>query len=464
MESAEERALASAVATAILGIDTLWGGDVMSPSGTGRFIADSWFSDTRLPRAYRHPAAAKLRRNGGVGAAKVDTKAVERYLEVVDVPEAIAGVRVAAASAGALRAEYLHGLCDCLDVMWELVEERTGRGAPVPYERCVLASTGALPAASQPAARRERVAELLARQGYRTASRRKLLAAIDRWRDERLVPRKAIALMADAVIAQLDEGARRHVVPHLPNALRDVPRANIRFLAIENAWFSGSMNYLGRARNRDGSPQYEATYEINAALQISMPEFIQLVSHEVVPGHVTTFAWIQALHARGKLGFESTVLTMNTRGAALSEGIANNAILMAHGVTEVSELPDDDLQIGTLLALLQDDAKNQSSYLTWHRRWPAERVRRTLRTDFLCSEERADKLSDAWGRHPLLGRMYLPAYRAGTEKVAELRRRHSAETVLPVLFGASGLVDLVTIDRVLPPPAAGQRKRRVARH
>jgi hypothetical protein len=29
------------IANAILGIDTLWGGDVMCPSGTGRFIADS---------------------------------------------------------------------------------------------------------------------------------------------------------------------------------------------------------------------------------------------------------------------------------------------------------------------------------------------------------------------------------------------------------------------------------------
>ena len=60
--------------------------------------------------------------------------------------------------------------------------------------------------------------------------------------------------------------------------------------------------------------------------------------------------------------------------------------------------------------------------------------------------------------------MYLPAYRAGTEKVAELRRRHPPENVLPVLFGARGLVDLVTIERALPPSAAGQRKRRVAGH
>jgi hypothetical protein len=458
----DERALANDLATAILGIDTVWGGDVMNPSGTGRFIADSWFSDEPLPRAYRHPAAAAVRRAGGVGAAKIDTVAVERYLGAVDIPEAIVDVRVASAAIGGLRGAYLGGLCDCFDVMWELVEERLDRGPVVPYERCVQASTGAAPTPSEPAGKRERVAELLGRQGYKAGTRGKLLGAVDRWRLERMVPRKSIPMLADAVIAQLDAGAARHLVPHLPGALRAIPRANIRFLAIEDAWFSGSMNYLGRARDRNGSPQYEATYEINAALQISLPEFVQLVSHEVVPGHVTTFALIQALYTRRKLGFESTVLTMNTRGAALSEGIANNAILMAYGVTEIDELPDADLQIGTLLALLQDDAKNQASYLTWGRRWPVDKVRRILRDDFLCSDERSDKLSRAWGRHPLLGRMYLPVYRAGTEKVANLRRRHPAEVILPALFGAQGLVDLVTIDQVLPTVPSTVKGRRAS--
>src|SRR3989304_3141624 len=64
----------------------------------------------------------------------------------------------------------------------------------------------------------------------------------------------------------------------------------------------------GRARKPDGSPRYEATYEINAALEISVPEFVQLVSHEVVPGHVTNFALAQGLYVQGKLGFEATVL------------------------------------------------------------------------------------------------------------------------------------------------------------
>jgi hypothetical protein len=149
---------------------------------------------------------------------------------------------------------------------------------------------------------------------------------------------------------------------------------------------------------------------------------------------------------RGLAGFESSVLTMNTRSAALFEGIANNAILIAHGATEVDQLPDEDLQIGLLLALLQDDAKNQSSYLTWKEGAPQPEVAAELHRDYLVTAERAEKLSGAWGRHPLLGRMYLPAYRAGTEQVAELRRRYPPERVLPALYGCSGLVDVTTIE------------------
>src|SRR6476619_3111125 len=115
---------------------------------------------------------------------------------------------------------------------------------------------------------------------------------------------------------------------------------------------------------------------------------------------------------------------------------------MAYGVTEVEELPDTDLQIGVLLALLQDDAKNQSSYLTWGEGTPQAEVASTLRRDFLVSSERTDKLAGAWGRHPLLGRMYLPAYRAGTKKVAELRREHPSSEVLPAVSGCRGRVGI----------------------
>ena len=56
------------IGNAILGIDTIWGGDVLCASGTGRFIADSWFSDAALPRAYTVAEAAPVRASGGVSA------------------------------------------------------------------------------------------------------------------------------------------------------------------------------------------------------------------------------------------------------------------------------------------------------------------------------------------------------------------------------------------------------------
>jgi hypothetical protein len=404
------------VGNAILGMDTLWGGDVLCASGTGRFIADSWFSDEPLPLAYTHPAAARVRSSGGVSAKTPDRKAIQEYMAAVEILPSIRALSVEASEIGGPRGAYLAGLALCFEAMWDLAMEILDLGAPVPYERCVQASTGQAPEPSDPASKRERVAELLARVGFPSRNTEQLLTAVDGWRSALAVPMAAVKMLGAMAIGYFDALAARHVVPHLPVALHPVPRANIQFLPIRDAWFSGSMNYLGRARSADGSPEYEATYEINASLVISVPEFLQLVSHEVVPGHVTTFAYLQNLYSRGLVGFEASVLTMNTRAAALFEGIANNAILMAHGVTEVL---------------------------------PQAEVAHVLRNDFLVSPERADKLSGAWGRHPLLGRMYLPAYRAGTRKVAELRRRYSAAELLPVLYGCAGLVDLTTIEGVL---------------
>src|ERR1700687_1481337 len=140
------------VAEAVLGIDTLWGGDVMCPSGTGRFIADSWFSDEPLPAAYTTPAAARVRETGGVGGKTVDREAVEAYLREVDLLKAMGGMCAEAEKIGGRSAEHLAGLELSLRPMWELAMEILGKAKPVPYERCVQASTGKLPEPSQPEA------------------------------------------------------------------------------------------------------------------------------------------------------------------------------------------------------------------------------------------------------------------------------------------------------------------------
>jgi hypothetical protein len=376
----------------------------------------------------------------------LDRDAVEEYLRQIDVPGVIDGLQKEAQKIEGLRGQYLSSLASALATMWDLAREVLGKGDPVPYEQCVKVATGRAPEPSRPEAKRKRVVELLGNAGYQASGPAGIPDAVDQWRRDRLVPMASVRALGAAVIARMNQLCENNLVPYLPAELVRVPRANIEFLPIKDAWFSGSMNYIGRARNADGTPRYEATYEINASLQISVPEFEHLVSHEVVPGHVTTFAYLQDLYVRGIVGFEATVLTMNTRAATLFEGIANNAILIAHGVTEVDQLPDEDLQIGVLLALLQDDAKNEASYLTWSEKMPREEVAAILRRDYLVTEERADKLSGAWGRHPLLGRMYLPAYRCGTERVAELRRKYRPSQLMSALYGAAGLVDCETVE------------------
>src|SRR5439155_19297763 len=111
------------VGNAILGIDTLWGGDVMCASGTGRFIADSWFSDEPLPSAYTDPRAARVRKSGGVLATTPDRDAMAAYLDAVDIPGAIHGLKEAAVTRG----EYIGNLALCFETMWDLAMEMIGK-------------------------------------------------------------------------------------------------------------------------------------------------------------------------------------------------------------------------------------------------------------------------------------------------------------------------------------------------
>jgi hypothetical protein len=125
------------VADVILGIDTLWGGDVMCPSGTGRFIADSWFSDEPPSVAYSHPAAARVRETGGVGAKAPDREAIQAYVAAVGLGETVAAFRAEAGTVPGLRGASLQGLAECFHTMWDLGQEIVGRGEPVPTSaRC----------------------------------------------------------------------------------------------------------------------------------------------------------------------------------------------------------------------------------------------------------------------------------------------------------------------------------------
>jgi hypothetical protein len=293
-------------------------------------------------------------------------------------------------------------------------------------------------------AEREQVRELLGQLGEKAAGGG-LLEAVDSFRKRTWVGHEGIPQASERLIRELEGLVEKNFVPYLPEVLRKVPRSNVRFEMIKDAWFSGSMNYIGREREADGTPKYEAMYEINAKIEKLQAEFAHLVSHEVVPGHVTTFAYVQHLYHLGLAGFESTILTMNTRLSTLFEGIANTALLLAYGVRRIEELPTAELQLGVLLSQLEDAAKNNASYYTYVSKMPAQEIKERLRNDCLATQERAEKLTEAWAKHPLMGRAYMPSYRFGTDLVMGLLAEHGPEKMIPTLYGAKGLVDCVTL-------------------
>ena len=61
----------------------------------------------------------------------------------------------------------------------------------------------------------------------------------------------SVRTLSAAVIAYFDQLSASHLSPFLPTELATVPRANIDFMPIKDAWFSGSMNYTG-ARPQPG--------------------------------------------------------------------------------------------------------------------------------------------------------------------------------------------------------------------
>lgn len=284
------------IATAIIGVDTLWGGDVMNPSGVGRFVADTWFSGLPLPPCYHDDIATRLRLNGGVLGRAVSDGEIIVYIETYAIHNSIATLKASRLAEMSLRTKYLDGLGRALEVMIKMALATRGLREPISYDEAVLAATGQLPREVNFNRERTRVRNLLDSidEGPRQHGG-DLVKAVDAWREKRLVKPERLAEISAQFVSKLDRLTVAHVLRHLPEPMRTVPRTNVTFQPIKNAHFSGSLNYLGRARHDDGTPKYEATYEINAGLQISEPEFEALIAHEVVPGHILNLALLHPI-------------------------------------------------------------------------------------------------------------------------------------------------------------------------
>lgn len=445
------------LATAIIGVDTLWGGNVENRSGAGRVIADSNFSGFDLPPCYFDPTAVLLRsKSEGVLGTIVGNQDILRFLRDHNIMEAIASVRshgtrmLGKKNIGQWRGKGLVHLADALDVMLQLALAQCELHDPVPYERAVIAATGQSPRLYDVSAQREAITKLLNQSGTRARNDGSLCQAVDAWRMQYGL-NSPIGAVSQGLVKALDDLTVANVLSYLPSAWHTVPRTNVRFKLIESARFSGSLTYLGRKRRFSGAPEYEAIYEINAALEISFPEFWYLIAHEVVPGHIMNYALLHYLFFTKTpgFGFETTIRTMNTPGGTMAEGLANIAPLLALGVQSVGEVENLNQRLGIMLMWLQDLAKANISYRLHVDGMRPNEVEQIARRECLLSRERAHKLTHAWGKHPLLGCTGMLAYAVGTQTVGELLRTHGPAKVIPALYGVHGPADIITLPEII---------------
>ena len=257
-----------------------------------------------------------------MSAKQPDKAAIDAYLAAVDVKGAIGAMSSEGKKIGGLRGAYFEGLGVCFAAMWDLVQEILGRGEPVPYERCVIGSTGKSPEPSHPEGKRRRVAELLAKAGYPSKTGDELLTAVDAWRAR-----------ADGA-RQVHPDARRRLDRAVLRRHGEVPRSAPSAGALRRAPGQHEVPadqgrlvlrldelHRPRAQARRHVPSTRPRTRSTRRSRFPCPEFAQLVSHEVVPGPRHDVGRHPGPLRRGKrLGFEATVLTMNSRGAALMRG------------------------------------------------------------------------------------------------------------------------------------------------
>ena len=251
-----EREFQRTLGAAILGIDTLWGGDVMCASGTGRFIADSWFSDEPLPLAYTASRGrAACAQTGGRVGEDAGLAAIDAYLAAVDVPGAIRGAARPAAAPGAARGSTSRASRECFEAMWDLAMEVLGHGEPVPYAALRAGVHRPAAGAVRPRGQARARGRAAGRAGIPFPEPRRTAGSRGRVAEER---RDSHGLGQDA-----GRGGHRLFRPadRAQTWCRTCPRNCAPCRAPTSSscpsrtpGSPGSMNYLGRARRADGAP------------------------------------------------------------------------------------------------------------------------------------------------------------------------------------------------------------------
>lgn len=445
------------LATLVLGVDTLWGGNVANPSGTKHFIADSWTSGAPFPEIMNDPFAAELRADGaGVLTKKDQKREVRSFVEKYNLDTLPNTLRVQIRSIEDKdRATYLQNLVTALDMIRDRALAEVGLLEAPSYESMYMTAMHCPVTFPDPAPYREHLRSALSRVGFETSTSRDLLETLSAWQikhklSHAAVPETVARLNAE-LLAKTRTALFEKVLPNVPgyaHALSDAAFDGMEFQILQDATFTGSNAYRGG--ECEGRPLLRGLFEFNLQHTGTTQGMLHLCAHEMIPGHYLSNAMLDLFYQAGRLGFEATIGTMATPETVFLEGWAENAFELLYGSREAAiDAHDHNLDVVFAQCDLESLAKHNASVLYHRDKVSIEALQEKLATEYAQLPPLVKKLSGGFVRHPIVGIMYAPGYHLGTKIVSAAIAEYGSLAVARVGMYCDGIVDMTTFQNKL---------------
>ncbi|MBI2665527.1 hypothetical protein HYX12_02830 [Candidatus Woesearchaeota archaeon] len=457
MVKAEPTELDLKVATLLLGVDTLLGGDALHESGTKHGVADTWFSGMPPPAIYHDPFAQAARevsqRKEGVKNVLKDPQAIDDFVKRHNLKELSGEIHRLATTVIGDASPNTYNLTDALSVMLETILAQAHGGRDLPsFERRYHAATAYTidnVEVADPKEAREILRDTLANVSYQVSRSRDLRGTLLAWQKAQgVIPPEKVAERARTINAELLQVMRSTVFSEIDFQLReyqpdlsDVAFDGHRFKTVSKVHFTGSSIYQGGEER--GSPLLRGLFEYNTDHPTSEIRLYHLCAHEVI-GHYLNAAVQDLLWRGGRLGFSATMRTMLTPDTVFQEGWAENIFELMYGSRETAaEVHGKDLLVALAHADLESIGKHNASILYQRDGRSIDEVRRHLAEDCVQADPIVDKLSAEWGQDPIF-MMYGQAYVYGAKEVNSAIRTHGRLAVAEIGYGLKGQVDIAT--------------------
>lgn len=446
-------------ATQVIGVDSLFGGDVGKPEGAAHFIADTYpKGEVQLPPIHTDKRAEALRKAGGANQNNVDN--VRGLINDYGLLEADNRLEESLPSeASPQRTRFATNMGKCLSIIARTAMAIAEKADLPPFnDRFRAATAGRDPVLVETKGLREQLRAALSSAGLEVSTSRGLRETVQEWErkvgnvlPERFaeevanVNRKLLQRTRNRIFRGIDFGFDGH-----DSNLEDIPFDGLIFKTVSGVSYTGSSAYEGGVDD-EGRPALRDLIEYNIDHPVTNPGLWHLISHEMTPGHYIDSAAADLGWRSGKLGFEAAAHTMCTTEIALREGWAQNALAMLFGGDEqkVIEALGKDHAVEYVLQRLQDAGKVNGSLLFQGLKRSIEDVKRHLEVDCVLSDAYVKKLSGAWAKHPIFGPMYGPAYQMGYEVVKAAIQKHGPSKVAEAALHQHGYCDIETFGMVL---------------